>query len=635
MHACPTNMRSKWVDRMHVTDTPLCYSCMLSCSTSTGAQLSSNVLVANVLVRKLAQEWQEAHPSYKEDAAVEPTAGAQGGTSSSASCFQQQQGSLEGEEGDDGYCVWEDGLDVDPKTAAILAASTSAGLSTTALKPGAGAAAGDFPALFAGSSGSSNNMQGQFAGDGEDDKEAAQRSYARAVAAAAAAEAQMFVVAPAFMQAAGAAPPAAAAGHGGDGTGSNNSSRCSSITFARATSSRSLPSITDRRAPSTELRLHSVPSGAAGLQPHSSMQLGMWPSVSLAQPAPSIPEHQQQPQSLAAAAGSSNHTSAAAAAAAVAAPAEHAPAPVRGAGEDVARRLGLTGSESRRLSTSSSRQERTAAAQAAAAAIAQGQHGPFNLEKLHRTLGHAAEVRYRLAARDSSAAAAEEMKVQQQQMQQERDQQRNRAFLQQHVDTVLRSQSPLRQQQLSISPSGEAYLQQQQPGGSSSSNRALQSSVSMCAVPPSQQHQAARGGASTSSQHQSGAPPAAALRHCQSVPSAAMQGAAASYSALQHSASRSSPSVPPSVRSVASSTRSSASAAEPVAPAPRRGLSGFMMGRSGRRTSDVDAASVADRDDIASVSSTGSGDSRRSVGKSMMGVLKSIKYSMVYEDDKC
>jgi hypothetical protein len=82
-------------------------------------------------------------------------------------------------------------------------------------------------------------------------------------------------------------------------------------------------------------------------------------------------------------------------------------------------------------------------------------------------------------------------------------------------------------------------------------------------------------------------------------------------------------------------------AAAQAAAAGRSSSSGSGWGVFGRRKhsgGDAPHGDGGDRDDAVSVSSHGSDStnaSRRSIGKGMLGAMKKLSYSIVYDDSKC
>ena len=73
-------------------------------------------------------------------------------------------------------------------------------------------------------------------------------------------------------------------------------------------------------------------------------------------------------------------------------------------------------------------------------AAAGGPQGAFQLGELHSVLSRVGDSQYQMARRHSNAQAAEAVLQLQQQMQQERQQQEDRAYLQQHMERLMRSQ---------------------------------------------------------------------------------------------------------------------------------------------------------------------------------------------------
>jgi hypothetical protein len=272
--------------------------------------------------------------------------------------------------------------------------------------------------------------------------------------------------------------------------------------------------------------------------------------------------------------------------------------------------------------------------------VAQQQQGSFRLQDLHGTLGRAAETRYRMSLRHSSPAAAEAVLSMQQQIQQERSQQQQqgqaaeeREYLQQHMERLMRSQTPERVCRFSASGSpspspGHQRPQQPDLGGHSTSMSAPFSSIPGPPSSSSGRSGASPGGGATYVHFRQSADFAApaALRESRSDSAGTGRNSTGSYrSAPVAAAGAPPPSAPASVDLCSSSVATSA-------PKPGSGLSVLSFARL--RQQPVERQTSSQFDDRASVCSSSSSSSRRSVGKNLLGALKSLKYSMVYDDDK-
>jgi len=296
---------------------------------------------------------------------------------------------------------------------------------------------------------------------------------------------------------------------------------------------------------------------------------------------------------------------------------------------------------------SSSSQERSAggstapaavAAAAAAAAAATGREADVSLTHLHATLGRAAETRHRMALRHGTADAAV-MLLQRQQLQQERLQKEEKEYLQQHVARLM-TQQELQQRQRGGSfssdnsgtdaglsfgtagtaashPSGVSRLQGDCLGASQ-----VQQGMELLQLPPPQQQQQQQAGdhsrrcSSSGIDRQTGLPGVThSFTAASREPSRSLD--AASTSSRSHSDKRPGAAwglqQQQQQRYVASVSTASVSSA---------------VARHRSLGSDAGTNSVQG-DDAVSVSSTVSGSSKRSVGKSLMSALKGLKYMTV------
>jgi len=588
-------------------------------------ELTSAALVPNVLARKLAEEWRESHPEYTDQqpaaaaadlAAAAAAAGAQphkqsppaddclkAAAAAAAVAYTHEIQLSQGSDSNQGQAApaaqgegkEEQGeFEPNPITAAVLAASMD-------------------PVDCAAVPHKLNSSSDEACQDGLVDKQLAQQAYAQAVAAAAASSG--IAVATAVwapdQQQAGAAAAVAVAVDGDTAVGrcnSTNSESASSITFGRPTSSRSLPSLTG--VPSGVLR----DNGPFELRPSAAdvPSLNTWPNA-----VPVVLQPQQQQQQLPTWPPQQQQQ--------VQVQVQQPFAPLGGVTD------GMFSPTSSTAYSRGSRQERAAAAAAAAAAMAQQQQG-FGLDQLQATLGRASEATYRIAVTHGTAEEAEQVRASHQQLQHERLQQQERAYLQQHVQQLMssRAQAPVRQQQ------------QQLQGVAASSSVTVSNGVQY--MPYGNNHAVNDQGLPSAPPH----PSSSVAYHdadfgnssAPNSPAALRQGAETPYATTLQSLQSLRPggTAPEAEQSEASGLSRSIETRK-VSPdrASARSMRGLRsafasLGRHSRKKSDVDT--LSNFDDAASISSTGSGRSTRSVGKNVLGMLKSIQYTMVSSDQE-
>jgi hypothetical protein len=559
----------------------------LAAALCAGVQLNVTVIVPNIAIRKMAQDWAQANPGYKQQQQQHEEATLRASTADSAQHTLRPAGTacdaaaVSTEKGgkdlqavpsaEDDCC-----FNINPKTAAILAAGKQAGLSISDNFDPSKLAASLSPV------GSSASCAEGV--KGEQDKMQAQQAYARAVAAAAAAESSVITAAPAVAWSAGRAGEQITQLQSVDSGGS----RCSSITFARGNSASTLA-----RMPV----LPATPEATAAAATAAS-DINLYPAAQASAAGPSRQHQQQQQQRQQS-------------------PRQQSP-----------RGFNLQGRRSRT--------DRAAAASAAAAAVlAQHSGGAgFNLRDLHGALDRAADSRYAMTNRLRGADAAEAVRENTQQLRQEREvqrqqlvQQEEREYLQQHMERLMQDQS----QQLRAHPANSSTL-----------------STITSGVPNPTVGWAGTPAGSTASVRCAASAPAVALGMDGPVSThAAAAGAGTQYPAQQQrrispqhswdSDTYPQPSAPTAPRSEASYSQTRQRAVEqqgpPVVQHSNTMASSF-FGRfkkggsqAGSQAGDAVPSSVFD--DTASVSSYGSSSSRRSVRSLVGGAMKNLKYAMV------
>lgn len=570
---------------------------MAPCSAAhcAGIQLNVTVIVPNIAIRKMAQDWAQANPGYKqqqqqqEEATLRAsTAGSAqqplfpAGTACDAAALSTEKGGkdLQAVPSAPGDCCFN----INPKTAAILAAGEQAGFSISDSFDPAKLAASLSPV------GSSASCAEGV--KGEQDKKQAQQAYARAVAAAAAAESSVITAMPAV---------AWSAGRTGEQTNQLQSvdsggSRCSSITFARGNSA------------STVARMPVLPATpeatVAATTAAASSDINLYPAAQASAAGPSRQHQQQQRQQS---------------------PRQQSPRQQ----QQLPRGFNLQGRRSRT--------DRAAAASAAAAAVLAQQRGGagFNLLDLHGALDRAADSRYAMTNRLRGADAAEAVRETTQQLRQEREvqrqqlvQQEEREYLHQHMERLMQEQP-------------------QQPRAHPASSTTLSTITSRVPVPTVGWASTPAG--STASVRYAASAPAMALGMGGPVSTHAAAAAAAvgaQYPAQQQrrispqhswdSDTYPQPSAPTAPRSE-SYSQTRPRAVEQQAPPvvqhsntmPSSFFGRFKKGGSQAGSQAGDAVPSSVCDDTASVSSYGSSSSRRSMRSLMGGAMKNLKYAMV------
>jgi hypothetical protein len=262
-----------------------------------------------------------------------------------------------------------------------------------------------------------------------------------------------------------------------------------------------------------------------------------------------------------------------------------------------------------------SRQDRAVAAAAAvASAISTQQRG--TLKSLQGTLSKAAETSFRMSMRHSGSQAVRDLHGQQQQERQQHRQQdqqlEEKAYLQQHMEQLLREQ-PLDQK--GHSHSGSAFKVPGAGDNSHVSNSASHPAGTEVTV-SGLDKPAAAAAAETQLPCASGASGTASAVRMTSSADVARPAAAAAAAGMRQMPHRVH-SAPPQdcVSSIAGSQS-------------QRSSWGSGWGFGLRRGTRSDAHSQID-DRASLISSIGSGSSRRSLSQSVLGAIKSVQYSLV------
>jgi hypothetical protein len=588
----------------------------------------SNVLCPNVFARKLAQDWLEAHPAHKQalDAAAAAAAGQPALAQqpvSDAGCIATSGSTAAGTaaagpaavavtagsgaaataagaaaaESDAAVDADEPEFEMNPKTAAWLAEAEA-----TAAKQDSSSSDAAFlfsPPVKGGGAGTPGGSTHTAGGEGE--KQVAQRAYAAAVAAAAGgAHQRPEVVAAVTFQ----APPGSSLQPAPSDSGSitfarlSSGNRSSSCSFLQPSSADALPGLLAAAGQSLAAQqpLAQEPSLSFQLQHHPQQQQQsmheqqQWaPGVELGWQGSLQQLQQQQAQQQGPALPYPDVV------VRDVSPQHNPP--------DLLRGFVPAGAGAR-----TSREVQAAAAAAAAAALQHQQHGGgsgFTLQQLHTTLDRAADTRRALTMAHGSHEDRAHMEATYAQQQSLRQRQEEAAYLQQHMQQLQLGSSGIQHSLSAHAAAGTPSLQRRPlvpPGADGDVQRQAAQQLRM------QQQQLLMQQQQQQQQPAWGEHAAAAASSGGVMPGSPMSADALSAPALARTSS---------------STRGS-----------KGSWSGLGFGRRNKR-----GGGEGPSDDTASTcSEASSGVSRRSLGKSVGsvvgGMLKSISYTMVRQQQR-